>query len=82
MKKQLLLVLFALAVFIFSCRKNSFNTSGNALIQFSADTLLFDTVFVSTGSITEQVKIITNDQVEVERFILSVSRAAKQGAAG
>lgn len=63
MKKQLLLVLFALAVLLFACRKNSFNTSGNALIEFSADTLLFDTVFVSTGSITEQVKIINpNDQ--------------------
>jgi threonine synthase len=30
----------------------------------------------------ERVRISKNDQVEVERFILSVSRAAKQGAAG
>jgi threonine synthase len=30
----------------------------------------------------EQVKIIKNDQVEVERFVQSVSRAAKQGVAG
>ncbi|HWL18459.1 MAG TPA: threonine synthase [Bradyrhizobium sp.] len=30
----------------------------------------------------EQVKIIKNDQVEVERFVTSVSRAAKQGVAG
>jgi threonine synthase len=30
----------------------------------------------------EHVKIIENDQVEVERFVLSVSRAAKQGVAG
>jgi threonine synthase len=30
----------------------------------------------------EQVKIIPSDQIEVERFIMSVSRAAKQGAAG
>lgn len=30
----------------------------------------------------EQIKVITNDQVEVERFVLSVSRAAKQGVAG
>ncbi len=30
----------------------------------------------------EQVKIMKNDQVEVERFIRSVSRAAKQGVAG
>jgi threonine synthase len=30
----------------------------------------------------ERVKIIKNDQVEVERFVKSVSRAAKQGVAG
>ena len=61
MKKQLLL--FSLVVLVLACRKNSFNTSAGALIEFSADTLLFDTVFVSTGSITEQVKIINpNDQ--------------------
>ncbi len=30
----------------------------------------------------EQVKIMKNDQAEVERFVLSVSRAAKQGVAG
>jgi threonine synthase len=30
----------------------------------------------------EDVKIVKNDQVEVERFVLSVSRAAKQGVAG
>jgi hypothetical protein len=62
MKKQFLFSL-TLAVLVFACRKNSFNTSTNALIEFSADTLLFDTVFVSTGSVTEQVKIINpNDQ--------------------
>jgi threonine synthase len=30
----------------------------------------------------EQVRIMKNDQVEVERFVQSVSRAAKQGVAG
>lgn len=30
----------------------------------------------------EQVRIMKNDQVEIERFVLSVSRAAKQGVAG
>jgi len=29
---------------------------------------------------TEQIKVMKNDQVEIERFVLSVSRAAKQGA--
>jgi threonine synthase len=31
---------------------------------------------------SEQVKIIANDQAEVEKFVSSVSRAAKQGVAG
>jgi threonine synthase len=30
----------------------------------------------------EHIKVMKNDQVEVERFVLSVSRAAKQGVAG
>jgi threonine synthase len=30
----------------------------------------------------EQLKIIGNDQAAVEKFVLSVSRAAKQGVAG
>jgi threonine synthase len=30
----------------------------------------------------ERIKIMTSDQVAIERFILSVSRAAKQGVAG
>ena len=63
MKKQLILLLPLFAVLVFACRKNSFNNSPNALIELSEDTLLFDTVFVSTGSVTEQVKIINlNDQ--------------------
>jgi len=30
----------------------------------------------------EQIKVMNNDQVEVEQFVRSVSRAAKQGVAG
>jgi threonine synthase len=30
----------------------------------------------------EHIRVMKNDQVEVERFVLSVSRAAKQGVTG
>jgi threonine synthase len=30
----------------------------------------------------EHIKVMKNDQLEVERFVRSVSRAAKQGVAG
>ncbi|HTQ64399.1 MAG TPA: choice-of-anchor Q domain-containing protein [Puia sp.] len=62
MKKTLLFVVTAFIIF-FSCKKDSFITSSGAIISFSADTLYFDTVFTSTGSITEFVKINNlNDQ--------------------
>jgi hypothetical protein len=62
MYKGLLLIL-SFAVLLLSCKKNTFITSPNASISFSADTVYFDTVFTSTGSITQSVKIInTNNQ--------------------
>ena len=63
MNRLLLLFPVVLLVFAIACRKNNFINSSNAIIQVSADTLFFDTVFVSTGSITEFVKIVNaNDQ--------------------
>jgi hypothetical protein len=56
MKKFLFFV--SVALLVFSCRKDSFVTGKDAVISFSADTLFFDTVFVTTGSVTQSVKII------------------------
>lgn len=58
MKKHPLLLLLPVFLIVSACRKNSFITSPDAIVEFSADTLLFDTVFVSTGSITQSVRII------------------------
>jgi len=58
MKKPLFLFPVVLLLIATACRKNNFITSSNAVIQVSADTLFFDTVFVSAGSITEFVKIV------------------------
>ncbi len=55
---KIFLTALAFVFLIGSCKKNSFNTSGGALVNFSADTLKFDTVFTSVGSITQSVKII------------------------
>ena len=52
---RLLLIVFALA--IFSCKKDSFITSADALISITADTLHFDTVFTTAGSVTQIFKI-------------------------
>ncbi|HEY1870636.1 MAG TPA: hypothetical protein VGG71_06220, partial [Chitinophagaceae bacterium] len=50
-------------IFFFSCKKDSFITSPGALVTISADTLKYDTVFTTTGSITQSFKIFNeNDQ--------------------
>lgn len=46
-----------LMVILFSCRKESFITAKNAAIAVSADSLHFDTVFTTTGSVTQFFKL-------------------------
>ena len=58
MKKLLLLFASSIVLLTLSCRKDSFITGKDALIRLSSDTLFFDTVFTSTGSITEAVRIV------------------------
>lgn len=56
----LLPVIFCL--FLFSCKKDSFITSPDARLYINADTVKFDTVFTTTGSITKQFKIINQNE--------------------
>ena len=44
-----------------SCKKDSFNTSEFARLSITADTLKYDTVFTTTGSITKLFKIINEN---------------------
>jgi len=52
-------ILFLITVisFMLSCRKDSINTSSSITLNFSADTVLFDTVFATFGSTTQRLKI-------------------------
>lgn len=46
-----------------SCKKQDFINSPNARVSFSADTLKFDTVFTTVGSVTQSFKVFNqNDQ--------------------
>jgi hypothetical protein len=46
---------------IFSCQKESFTTSRDALLAVETDTLHFDTVFTTTGSTTQRFKIFNDN---------------------
>lgn len=45
----------------FSCKKETFITSPNASVIITADTLKYDTVFVTAGSISQSFKIINDN---------------------
>lgn len=55
--KKLFVFCTCLIVFL-ACKKNDFTTNPDARINLSVDTLKFDTVFTSTGSITQSFKIV------------------------
>lgn len=55
------LLLFAFCFFLASCKKDSFISSADALLRISTDTLKYDTVFTTTGSVTKSFKIINEN---------------------
>ena len=64
MKNALGLIISSLFAFLFACKKkDSFITSPAAQVTITADTLKYDTLFTTAGSVTQSFKIINeNDQ--------------------
>lgn len=62
----------AAALVLTQCRKDNFITDSGAALNFSTDTVLFDTVFTTIGSVTELVKIYNphNDAIRISRIAL------------
>ena len=61
------------AILFFSCKKESFITSQDASLSTSADTLFFDTVFTTTGSITHTFKIFNNNDQKLRLSKIKLS---------
>jgi len=55
------LVTFFLCLFLASCKKDSFITSEFARLNITTDSLKYDTVFTTTGSVTRSFKIINDN---------------------
>ena len=55
--------ILSISVFLvfLSCTKESFITTSDAQVYFSADTLKYDTVFTTTGSVSQSFKILNNN---------------------
>lgn len=51
------LLLFALLGSLLCCERETFMTDSSASLEFSVDTVLFDTVFTSVGSVTQRLLV-------------------------
>jgi hypothetical protein len=58
---RIFLTLISCLILLFSCRKESFITSPDARVTITADTLKYDTVFVTSGSVSQVFKIINEN---------------------
>jgi len=66
MKKAFGLLILSVSVFLFACKKDSFITSPDAQVTITADTLKYDTVFTTAGSITGTFKIINENNQKLK----------------
>ncbi|MGZ5286028.1 MAG: choice-of-anchor Q domain-containing protein [Flavisolibacter sp.] len=72
MKPVRILVPFVLLIF-FACKKENFTVSPTALLSTTTDSLHFDTVFTTTGSVTQFFRIVNENNKGIR--ISSVSLA-------
>ncbi len=69
-------LLVSLLLFLFGCRKDTFITSKEASVVFSSDTLRFDTVFTTVGSITQYFTIRNNNHQKLHLTNVSLKGGA------
>ena len=77
MKKVFTYTGIAIILFVFGCKKDTFITGKDALVFLSADTVRFDTVFTSVGSVTQLFKITNGNNQK-----LKIDNVTLKGGAG
>lgn len=70
--KTFLLVLFAIVIF-YSCQKDEIITKSSAKLEFSLDTVMFDTVFTTLGSVTKNFRVYNkhSDPIKISEVYLA-----------
>jgi hypothetical protein len=68
--------IFLLVTGMQSCKKDVLNIDGNFKLSFSADTVYFDTVFVTLGSTTQRFKVYNNSNQRVKISAIRLASGA------
>lgn len=58
-------ITLSLLAFLFSCQPDEFTTDSSARLSFSADTITFDTIFTTIGSVTKSFKIYNDNDYSI-----------------
>lgn len=70
-------VLIGIAMIAQSCSDDALSTDPNAMLEFSVDTLTFDTVFTAVGSATRSIKVYNRNEETV-----NITKIELEGIAG
>ena len=73
--KTLFRTLVLTIIIMTSCRKPDTFFQGSTNLRFSVDTLVFDTVFTTVGSVTRRIKVYNdlNEDVKIDEIRLAKS---------
>jgi len=63
------LTAIAIIITLFSCKKEDIINSSNATLHFSNDTITFDTIFSSIGSITKTLTVYNHNKFDIKTNI-------------
>jgi len=76
--RKITAILFFISVLtlVFSCRKDSIENSSSVQLNFSTDSVLFDTIFTTFGSTTKRLKIYNPNSSPVNISSISVGNGA------
>ena len=74
---KLFILLISASIFFFSCTKENIITDSSAKINFSTDTISFDTIFATIGSTTNQLMVYNNHK---EAIVISSIKLASNSS--
>jgi len=72
---KLLILILLLAVALAACEDDGFYTGADAELKFSADTVMFDTVFTSMGSLTRRLKVYNPYDSDIQISEIALAKA-------
>jgi len=75
--RYLLFVLVVVAGWLSACRQDRFMANADIELRFETDSVLFDTVFTTVGTITKRFKVFnpTNQNISIDEIFLGGRRA-------